>query len=57
MIEIFGWSNVLVGIVIAAISAAIAVKFLVGFLTRHGLILFAFYRIVLAAIIAAFFYL
>jgi len=57
MIEIFGWSNVLLGIAVAAISAAIAVKFLVGFLTRHGLVAFAVYRILLASVIAAYFYL
>ena len=48
MIEVFGWSNVLVGALVAAISAAIAVKFLVHFLTRHGLALFAYYRLALA---------
>lgn len=57
MIEVFGWSNVLLGILVAAISAAVAVKFLVGFLTRHGLLAFALYRIALAGVIAAYFYL
>lgn len=57
MIEVFGWSNVLVGILVAAVSAAVAVKFLVGFLTRHGLMAFAFYRLVLAGVIALCFYL
>lgn len=57
MIEIFGWSNVLLGMLVAAVSAAVAVKFLVSFLTKHGLMAFAFYRIVLAAVIAAIFYL
>jgi undecaprenyl-diphosphatase len=57
MIEVFGWSNVLLGVVIAAISAAVAIKFLITFLTRHGLVVFAIYRLVLAAVIAAIFYL
>ena len=57
MIDIFGWSNVLVGIVVATISAAIAVRFLVGFLTRHGLMAFAVYRLLLAGILALCFYL
>ncbi len=48
MIEVFGWSNVLLGALVAAISAAIAVKFLVHFLTRHGLAVFAYYRLALA---------
>lgn len=56
MIEVFGWSNVLLGIVVATVSAAIAVKFLVAFLNRQGLTAFAFYRLILAAILALVFY-
>jgi undecaprenyl-diphosphatase len=48
MIEVFGWGNMLLGILIATISAAIAVKFLVKFLTRHGLGVFAYYRFAMA---------
>lgn len=57
MIEVFGWSHVLLGCVVAAITAALAVKFLVGWLSRHGMILFAFYRLALAAVLAAFLWL
>lgn len=57
MIEVFGWPNVLLGIAVAAVSATIAVKFLVAFLSRHGLMAFAVYRLVLAVVIAALFYL
>ena len=49
MIAVFGWSNVLLGAVVAAVSAAVAVRFLVGFLTRHGLMVFAVYRLITAA--------
>ncbi len=52
MIDVFGWEPVLVGTAVAAISAAIAVKFLVHYLTRHGLGVFAIYRLILAAILA-----
>lgn len=48
MITVFGWPHVLLGALVAAISAAIAVKFLVGYLTRHGLEIFAVYRIIVA---------
>lgn len=48
MIEVFGWSHVLLGALVAAISAAIAVKFLVHFISRHGLAVFAYYRLALA---------
>lgn len=57
MIEVFGWGNVLLGIFVAAVSAAIAVKFLVTFLSRQGLAAFAVYRLVLAALLAGVFYL
>ncbi len=57
MIEVFGWTHVLLGILVAAVSAAIAVKFLVTFLAKHGLLVFAIYRIALAGLIALFFYL
>lgn len=57
MIAVFGWPHVLVGMVVAAITAAICVKFLVRWLTRHGLGLFAWYRIAVAIVLAVAFYL
>jgi undecaprenyl-diphosphatase len=55
MITVFGWPHILLGILVAAISAAIAVRFLVHFLTRHGLALFAYYRLVVAVVLLLFF--
>ena len=52
MIAVFGWPHVIVGTVVAAISAAIAVKFFVSYLGRHGLGVFAIYRIILAGLVA-----
>jgi undecaprenyl-diphosphatase len=57
MIQVFGWSNVILGAVVAAITAAICVRFLVHWLTRHGLGIFAWYRLAVAAALAAVFYL
>ncbi|HVT74285.1 MAG TPA: undecaprenyl-diphosphate phosphatase [Lacunisphaera sp.] len=54
MIEVFGWGHVILGTVVAAVSAAIAVRFLVHFLTRHGLALFAYYRLILALALLVF---
>ena len=54
MIEVFGWPNVLIGCVVAAVTAALAVRFLVGWLSRHGMIVFAYYRLAFAAVLAAF---
>ncbi|HWA10898.1 MAG TPA: undecaprenyl-diphosphate phosphatase [Opitutaceae bacterium] len=56
MIAVFGWPHVVLGAVVAAVSAAAAVRFLVGWLTRHGLGAFAVYRLVTAAAIAAWFF-
>lgn len=53
MIEVFGWTNVLLGAAVAAVSAALAVKFLVHVLSRYGLSFFAYYRLTLAAVLAA----
>lgn len=52
MIEVFGWGNVILGAIVAAVTAAVCVRFLVHWLTRHGLALFAWYRIALAATLA-----
>ena len=54
MIDVFGWTHVLIGCAVAAITAALAVKFLVGWLSRHGMIIFAYYRLAFAAVLAAF---
>ena len=55
MIEVFGWTDVLLGAGVAAISALIAVKFLVHFISRHGLAGFAYYRLALALVLAVFY--
>ncbi len=47
LLEALDPGPVLFGILVSTVSAALAVKWLVGYLTRHGLALFAWYRIVL----------
>jgi len=48
LFEALGWTPVVVGVAVATISAALAVKWLVSFLTRHGLAPFGWYRIILS---------
>ncbi len=51
MINVFGWPHVILGTAVAALAAAISVKFLVGYLSRHGLGVFAIYRVILAVVL------
>ncbi|MDF1869700.1 MAG: undecaprenyl-diphosphate phosphatase [Phycisphaerales bacterium] len=51
MFEVIGWMPIIVGLVVATISAAVAVRWLVAFLTKHGLAVFGYYRLVLTAIL------
>lgn len=53
VVEAFGWGPVVLGCVVAAVAAGLSVRWLVGYLTRHGLAVFAGYRIVLAILIVA----
>ena len=54
MLEVIDLGPVLFGCAIAFCSAAIAIKWFVGFLTKHGLTLFAYYRILLAVVVMMF---
>lgn len=51
MLQALPAGPVLIGCIVAFISAALAVKWLVGYLSRHGLGIFAWYRLLLAATI------
>jgi len=48
MVAVFGLPHAIFGGVVAALSAGVAVKWLVSYLSRHGLNIFAIYRIILA---------
>ncbi len=45
-----GTGNVVLGVVVATISAAFAVRWLVSYLNKHGLAAFGWYRLVLGAV-------
>lgn len=51
ILEVFGWTEMLVGALVAAISAGIAVRFLVTYLQTFGLGAFAIYRVILAVVL------
>lgn len=51
MFHLLGYTPVLLGALVAAVSAAVAVHWLVGFLNRHGLAPFGYYRLVAAVVL------
>lgn len=52
MFKVLGAGPMLIGMLVAAVAAAIAVKWLVGFLNRHGLSPFGIYRIIAGLVLA-----
>lgn len=56
MVAVFGWGEMLLGAAVAAVSAAAAVKFLISYLSRRGLGVFAAYRLLLAGVLALWYY-
>lgn len=53
MLQNFDGLSMSVGLAVAFVSAVLSVKWLVAYLNRHGLVIFAYYRIVLALLVAA----
>jgi undecaprenyl-diphosphatase len=56
LFELLGPASVAIGIAVAALSAAAAVRWLVSFLQRHGLAPFGWYRIALALALGGLFW-
>ena len=51
MFEVIGWGPIIAGFAVATVSAMLAVRWLVGFLNRHGLESFGWYRLALCAVL------
>ena len=52
MLDVFGPAKLLAGFAAAAVSAALAVKWLVAYLQKHGMQVFGWYRIAVALVVA-----
>jgi len=53
MLAAYGLATPLIGLVVAFASAAAAMRWMVGYLNRHGLELFGWYRIAVAGVVGA----
>lgn len=51
MLDAFGWFTPLVGFVVAFLAAAVSIRWMVGYLQRHDLSIFGWYRIAIAVIV------
>lgn len=56
MIQVFGYPHVLLGAGVAAVVAALCVRYFAHLLVRHGLNVFAWYRLALAGALALYYY-
>ena len=52
MAETYSSTALFVGLVFAFVSALIAVHWMVGYLQRHGLSIFGWYRLAIALVVA-----
>ncbi|WP_334142419.1 undecaprenyl-diphosphate phosphatase [Rhabdothermincola sp.] len=53
MLDAYGWFNPLVGLVVAFVAAGVAIRWMVGYLQRHSLAIFGWYRLGAAAVATA----
>jgi undecaprenyl-diphosphatase len=51
MVDAYGWVDPFIGFAFAFVSAAIAIKWMVGYLQHHSLAIFGWYRLAVAAVV------
>ena len=51
MVDAYGYVHPLIGFVFAFVSAVIAIRWMVTYLRRHGLQIFGWYRLGIAAVV------
>jgi undecaprenyl-diphosphatase len=51
MVDTFGLATPLLGVVVAFVFAALAIRWMVGYLSRHDLAIFGWYRIAVAILV------
>lgn len=56
MIQVFGYPNVVLGAVVAAVVSALCVRYFAQLLVRHGLNFFAWYRVLLAVALSTYYF-
>jgi len=54
MLQTFDHYSLIIGVVVAFVAAVVSVKWMVRYLSRHGLEIFGYYRVVIAAVTAVF---
>ncbi len=52
MVEVFGWFTPLLGFVAAFVAAVVSIRWMVGYLQRHDLAIFGWYRVGVAVLAA-----
>jgi undecaprenyl-diphosphatase len=51
LVDTYGLLNPIIGFVVAFVTALVAVRWMVGYVRRHGLAIFGWYRIIVAAVV------
>ena len=51
MLQMFDGLSLLLGVIFAFVAALLSVKWMVGYLNRHGLAIFGYYRVILAIVV------